>query len=71
MNRRPSARHQVKDREHPDQRASNVDEGLHYVGPDDGRQSALERIDQRQRVMMAMDAISPVPRAIATTIDTA
>ena len=67
----PSAGHEVQDREHADQRAADVDGGLHDVGPDDRGQPALEGVNQRERVMMAMDAISPVPRAIATTMDTA
>jgi len=38
MENRPQAHH----------RASDIDRGLHYIGPDHGGQAALERIDERQ-----------------------
>src|ERR1019366_708789 len=44
----PSARNKVKQGEEADDGPANVNEGLDHVGPDDGGESAFERIDERQ-----------------------
>ena len=61
----------MQDGDETDERSSNVDPGLDDIGPDDGGEAAFKRIDSVNIVMMAMDAISPVPSAIDTTMETA
>ena len=41
--------------------AADVDRSLHDVSPDHRGQAAFECIDERQAVMMAIEATSPVP----------
>src|SRR5579872_4460233 len=48
VNGSPSPRNEVKDREQTHQRSAHVNESLHHIGPDHRRQTAFERIDQRQ-----------------------
>ncbi len=48
MNRAPSAGYQMQNRPESHQRPAHVNAGLHNIGPDDGCQAALERIDERQ-----------------------
>src|SRR5208283_2905987 len=48
MDRAPSSWHKVQDRPQSHKRSADVDHGLYYIGPDYRRQSALERIDERQ-----------------------
>src|SRR5580704_5906520 len=49
MNAGPTARHQMQNGEHSNQRPGDVDYGLNDIGPDDRSQSAFEGINQRQR----------------------
>ncbi len=48
VNRGPSARNQVKDGKDADQRSSDVDDGLHYIRPNDRRQAAFEGVNKCQ-----------------------
>src|ERR1019366_7710771 len=49
MDRAPAAGHQVHDGEETNQGSANVDEQLHYIGPDDGRHAALEGVHEREQ----------------------
>ena len=44
----PSAWNEMQDGHQADERSTDIDERLNYVGPDDGGESAFECIDQRQ-----------------------
>ena len=44
----PAARNQMQNGEQSNQRPTNVDPGLHHVGPDHRRKPALEGVDQSQ-----------------------
>ncbi len=45
---RPPARNRVKDQEETQQRPSHIKKHLDYIGPDDRRHAAFERIEERQ-----------------------